>query len=215
MTYLELVNNVLRRMREDPVSSLYENSQSAVVADFINDARRHVEESHDWSTLFTDFTFNTAASDKLYSLTDTQNRATVVDVRNLTSMGFLVYVPSQWIRRSEMIQNPGESTPTKYTIDGVDANGDTQIQLWPIPDGIYSMSVRLVQRSGDLTLEGSTTNLPHMPIIHMAHMLAASERGDVSAGDIQMLAAQASKSLNDAIQYDMARQPENNIWAPV
>lgn len=215
MNYLDLVNNVLRRMREDQVSSIYENQQSTVIADFINDARRHVEEAHDWTTLYTDFEFNTAASDKLYSLTGTQNRATIYDARNLTSMAFLKYVPSAQIRRSEMISNPGESAPTWYTVNGVDSNGDTQIELWPVPDGIYQMSVHMVQREDDLTEDGSITTLPHMPIIHMAHMLAVSERGDVSSQDMQMLSSLAAKSLNDAIQYDMARQPENNVWAPV
>lgn len=214
MTYLQLVNNVLRRMRESTVSSIYENSQSSVVADFVNDARRQVEDAHDWTVLFTDLTFNTAQSDKQYSLTGTQNRATVWDVRNLTMGSFLAEVDPLYIRRSEMISNPGEANPTKWAYDGVDANGDTQIQIWPVPDGIYSISARIVQRQDDLLEEGSTTNLPHMPIIHLAQMLAASERGDVSSSDIQMLSAQAAKSLNDAIQYDMARQKQNNVWYP-
>ncbi len=214
MTYLELVNNVLRRMREDTVSTIYENQQSTVVADLINDAKRQVEESHDWTVLGTDYTFSTAAADKNYVLTGTQNRATVVDVRDLTSGGFLKYVPSVWIRQNEMTNNPGQANPTKWSYDGVDASGDTQIELWPVPDGIYSMSIRLVQRTADLTADGSTTQLPHMPIIHMAHWLAAAERGDVDSSDLQSLSAMAQKSLNDAIQYDMARQPENNVWYP-
>ena len=43
MTYLDLVNNVLRRLREDEVSSVSESSYSKLVGDFVNDAKQFVE----------------------------------------------------------------------------------------------------------------------------------------------------------------------------
>ena len=39
MTYLNLVNNVLRRLREDQVTTVYFNTYSSMVGDFINDAK--------------------------------------------------------------------------------------------------------------------------------------------------------------------------------
>jgi len=215
MNYLDLVNNVLRRMREDTVDSLYENEQSTVVADLINDAKRIVEDSHDWTAYKTDYTFATAAADSTYSLIGTKNRATIEDVRDLTSGGFLTYVPSQYMRRQEMVDESVTTRPTYYCEDGVDANGDTQIKLWPVPDGIYQMSVRAVRRADDLTEEGSELTIPHMPVIHYAHMMAARERGDVDSNDVQFLMGVAKKSLGDAIMYDVAKQPEKMVWYPI
>ena len=40
MTYLNLVNNVLRRLREEEVSSVQDSTYAKMVGDFVNDAKR-------------------------------------------------------------------------------------------------------------------------------------------------------------------------------
>ena len=48
-TYLETVNNVLRRLREPTVSSVNESSYSAMIGVFVNDAKRNVEDAYNWN----------------------------------------------------------------------------------------------------------------------------------------------------------------------
>ena len=43
MTYLQLVNSVLRRLREEEVSTVGQTSYSKLVGEFINDAKRTVD----------------------------------------------------------------------------------------------------------------------------------------------------------------------------
>ena len=43
MTYLQLVNRVLRKLREDEVTIVNENDYSKLVGDFVNDAVKCVE----------------------------------------------------------------------------------------------------------------------------------------------------------------------------
>jgi hypothetical protein len=43
MTYLELVNAVLRRLRLEQVNSVAETDYSLLIGDFINDAKADVE----------------------------------------------------------------------------------------------------------------------------------------------------------------------------
>ena len=59
MTYLELVNNVLRRIREEEVSSVYSTTYSKMIGDFVNDAKKIVEAAWDWSALRTTLTIKT------------------------------------------------------------------------------------------------------------------------------------------------------------
>ena len=40
MTYLNLVNSVLRRLREDEVTSVSNTTYGAMVGDFVNDAKK-------------------------------------------------------------------------------------------------------------------------------------------------------------------------------
>jgi hypothetical protein len=59
MTYLQLVNSVLRRLREDEVSSVSQNSYSKLIGEFVNDAKRSVEDAYDWTALRTTLTVTT------------------------------------------------------------------------------------------------------------------------------------------------------------
>jgi hypothetical protein len=201
-------------MRERTVSSIYENQQSTVVADIINDAKRQCEDAHDWSVLHTTTNLPIADGDQTYSLTGSQQRDTIKDMRNTTDGYFLTYVPSAYMRSQEMVNDAGESQPRYWTHAGADISGDTQIKLWPIPDQAYTLSVYSVIRQADLAEAGDVLTIPHMPVIHLAHALAARERGDVDGSDSQTLMGLANRSLADAIMKDMGRQPEYNIWAP-
>ena len=53
MTYLELVNNVLRRLRETEVTTVQSTSYSKLIGDIVNDAKRLVEDAWDWKVLNT------------------------------------------------------------------------------------------------------------------------------------------------------------------
>ena len=48
MTYLQIVNKVLRRLRENEVSSINENPYSLLIGDLVNVVKREVEDAWDW-----------------------------------------------------------------------------------------------------------------------------------------------------------------------
>jgi len=47
MTYLEMINSILRRLRERTVSTANESTYSALIGQFINDAKNEIEETWD------------------------------------------------------------------------------------------------------------------------------------------------------------------------
>ena len=66
MTYLQLVNSVLRRMRETEKNTIVElqhDSYVKLVGEFVNDARRIVEDAWDWSALRKTITVTTTDTD--------------------------------------------------------------------------------------------------------------------------------------------------------
>ena len=84
-TYLSLVNSALRRLREDEVSAVGNTAYSKMVGDFINDAKRVVEDAHDWSALRTTIVVPTVANTTEYSLTNAGERVKLYTVINDTS----------------------------------------------------------------------------------------------------------------------------------
>ena len=69
MTYLDLINNVLRRLREDQVVTVNGTDYSSLIGDLVNDAKKVVENSFDWTALRDAITISTASGTSEYSIT--------------------------------------------------------------------------------------------------------------------------------------------------
>ena len=69
MTYLDLINNVLRRLREDTVTTANATDYSSLIGDLVNDAKKIVENSFDWTSLRDSITINTVSGTDTYKYT--------------------------------------------------------------------------------------------------------------------------------------------------
>jgi len=214
MNYLDLVNNVLRRLREDTVEAVNQNSYSEMVGDIVNDAKRQVEDSWDWSALRTSFTIPTVQGTATYSITNSGNRATIQDVRNTTNNSWMTHKSQQW-GRDYGLSTAVEGIPAYFSTEGVDSSGDTQLKLYPTPDGVYSIDVSLVQRESDLSAEGDEITIPHMPVIYLAYAMAAREQGEAGGAAAGELFGIAKRILGDAIAQDSALNPTDMVFYSV
>ena len=106
MTYKDLVNNVLRRLRETEVSSVQTNSYSKLIGDLVNDAKDLVENSWDWSALRTTLTITTTSGVFNYSLTGSQNNIKELNVLNDTSNLPMIYQTNNWFDSQFLLGNP-------------------------------------------------------------------------------------------------------------
>jgi hypothetical protein len=214
MNYLDLVNNVLRRLREGTVSSINENVLSALVGDLVNDAKRQVEDSWDWSALRTTITVPTVSGTAQYALTGSQNRATLISAINSTSQGFLIQKDQNWGRR-ENLSTGGNGSPCYFVTNEPNNAGDTQVTLYPTPDGIYMVDFAVVLRTPDMTAEGDTTALPAQTIIQLAYALALRESGEAGGNSSPEQFGVAMRVLSDTIAQDSSLNPTDLIWYTV
>ena len=212
MTYLDLVNNVLRRLRETEVSSVQSNSYSKLIGDLINDAKDLVETSWDWSALRTTLTITTTADVFNYSLTGSQNNIKELNVLNDTSNLIMQYQTNNWFDSQFLLGNPVSGAPMYYTYNGVDTDGDTLIDVYPKPDGVYSLRFNCALRNPDLSADTDTIKIPSMPVVHLAVAFASRERGETGGTSSAEYFSMANKYLSDAIAMDAARHPEETIF---
>ena len=215
MTYLEAVNAVLRRLRVTEVGSVTETSYSALIGDFINDSKSRIEESWDWSALRTTLTVTTAADTFNYALTDSQNSIKTINVINDTSNQFMRYQTSTWMDNAYLNLTPLTGSPFYYNFNGTDTSGDTLVDLYPIPDGVYSLRFNCVLRTADLVEDSDQILVPSRPIIHAALALAARERGETGGTSTAEYFVMAESYLSDAIALDANRHPEELIFREV
>lgn len=212
MTYLNLVNGVLRRLREDEVSNVSESTFSKMVGDFINDAKDIVETAWDWSPLRSTLTITTSADDNLYSITGSRSEGKILNLINDTSNLEMQYQTQNWFDDKEYIQNAVTGAPQYYTYSGVDGSDDTQIKIYPTPDKAYTLRARVVLRNIALSSDSDTLAIPSAPVLHMAIALLARERGETGGTSTAEYFNIADKHLSDAIALDAQKHPEETIF---
>ena len=215
MTYLNLMNNVLRRLREEETTSVTGTTYVKMVGDFINDAKKLVEEATDWSALRDTLVVTTAASDNSYSLTGSSDNVKVMSVLNDTKNCFMNYQTKDWFNEQIYLLNASEGAPLYYTYNGLDANGDTEVLVNPKPDGVYSLRFNVIKRQADLSTSTDVILVPAQPVIHYAVALLARERGETGGTSTAEYFSIADKYLSDAIAIDAAKHPEEMIFRTI
>jgi hypothetical protein len=212
MTYLELVNNILRRLRERTVSTVDETSYSTLVGVLINDAKEEVENAWNWSALRNTLTVTTVADTFNYELNGTQNRFKILDVVNDTSNFFMQYRSASDFNNWFLNQTPATGDPRYYSFNGISSDGDTQVDIYPIPASVYSLRFNVIQPQADLSADADVLSVPAKPVQLLAYAKAVEERGEDGGASASSAYATAARALNDAISFDSAKHPEEIIW---
>ena len=216
-TYLDLVNDVLVRMREPQVSTVAENTVSALVGKYINDAKRQVSDAYDWDAFNTPITVSTIANTTgPYSITGAGVRFKTMDVINTTS--FYQMSPLSHANYDSFYYTtptPTTGLPMYYSIKGVDTNGDIKVNFWPVPDAVYSIRFSLIVPEADFTTDASTTLLAKEPIVLGAFARALVERGEDGGLTSSEAYALYKSSMSDLIALELARSPENDTFEAV
>jgi hypothetical protein len=216
VTYLEAVNSVLRRLREREVSSVSDNAYSKLIGDFVNDAMSEVENSWNWSALRTTLTLTTTPSIFNYALTNSRNKFTVIDVINDTTNLFMTYKSGPEFDKLFLTQDPvATGAPIYYNWNGVNASGDAQVDIYPVPEAAYSIRFNVVLRNLELSADTDDIIVPSKPVVLLALARAIEERGEDGGNSSQYAYGSGMRALADEIAFDAARRPEDTIWYTV
>lgn len=212
MTYLEIVNKVLIRLRENEVTSVQDNPYSKLIGELVNVVKREVEDTWDWQALRTTVTATTVADSYSYILTGSGTRSRIIDVINDTTNQYLHYRPTKEFNRFFLVDPLVVDEPIYYNINGVDVNGDHQADLYPVPDGEYFIRFNLVQPQPDLVDDADPILVPFQVVVEGALARAISERGE--DGGYTEQEGRYNRILSDYIAIEAGQRPEETIWYP-
>lgn len=210
MNYLTIVNKVLVRLREDTVSAVMETPYSQLIGEFVNTTKREVEDAWNWFALTDTNTISTSPNVATYSLVGAQTRAKVIEVMNTSTDSYLEYKPASWLSEKFLVGTPQTGEPKYYGFNGVDVNGDLQIELYPVPNTNYFIDVNLVKPQADLVSDNDTLLVPFRIVIEGAVSKAISERGD--DGGYTEQENRYILALGDAIANEANLRPEEITW---
>ena len=215
MTYLELVNAVLARLREDQVTTVSGADDVVVelVKSYVNDAKRTVEDSHNWNALSAEWDLAVSAGTDSYVLADSNKSAVLQYV--LDDEGNELRQTTLFDLRKRALGSAAGNTPRYYVLDGADASGNIKVRMWPAPIESATYQVHGFQHTAPLANDTDRLLVPAQPVIYFAEAMAARERGDVGGTPAAELLSMAGLYLRDAIARDAVNSEPENIWTIV
>jgi len=219
MTYRELINQVLIRLREDTISSDWSgnindssviSAYQKVIGSLVNDAKRSMEERHDWLNLRETVDISTVNGTKNYNLSSGQEIKIIDSINNDTGM-HLRQVSKVYINTVKYPSDPtGE--PLYYGFNGSDASNNLKVDLSPVPTEAHTISFDIVKYQDELATATTVLKVPSKPVILGAWARAIAERGEDGGTQSSIMANEANEALKQAIMLDSGNTKYETDW---
>jgi hypothetical protein len=214
-TFIEAINEVLIRLREDPVTAPGDTAYSRLIAIYVNDAKRQVEDAYNWNALSATVTVDTNPNIFRYLMVGAGQRFRVLDVVNQEANWFMTAETTSKMNELFLNQEVPTGAPEFYNFNGTDPNGDTYVDLYPIPDGDYSIYFNVVAPTPPLISGSDIILVPSEPIIFLAYSKALVERGEDSGINSNEAYQLYLQSLSDHIAIDSNKFEDETTWNPI
>lgn len=214
-TYIQVINRVLRRLREDEVASPTSSAYSTLIGDMVNEAKREVEDAWNWHALRTSIDVTTAADTNGYPIVGAGKRFRFIDderkAYHSNNIGWIRPGDPATLKRS-LRTDTSTGLPMRYYIQGIDSNGDPLVYFYSEPDGVYTISFELVVPQVDLSDGATEISVPDDPIFRGAYAKAIAERGEDNGTTFDTALAAYERSLGDATAIDSVLSEFEDEW---
>jgi hypothetical protein len=215
MTYLQLINDVLVRLRETQVSSSNETAYSTLIGRFVNDAKRQIEDAFSWNVLGQTVTITTTPGTYVYSMTGAGQKFQVMDALNVTANVGLQNISFVEMNRFQNLVPAISGIPEYYAFDGVDGNGDTKVMFYARPDGVYTIPFALTVPQAPLASDSTVVLVPDVLVVQNAYARALVERGEDGGLNSSEAYQLYRGMLADYIALEGTRYPENQEFVAI
>lgn len=214
-TYLQVVNLVLRRLREAVMTDFASpTSNQQMVMDMVNTVKHEIEAAWFWDSMRDTYELTvTPGLGASYEFTGVNGGSRVIDAWNEASHAPVLkgsYL--QFNQRFMDGMTPESGMVSEYVENSVGATYLLKVDVWPVPASTQIINFNIFVAQADLS---ATTDVPKIPphvLVEGTLGYLLQERGDDSA-TAQLQRYQ--RVLADAVAADASRHPEETDWTPV
>ncbi len=220
LTYLQIVNKVLTKLREDTVTSVTYNDYSALIGEFVNDAKKEVENAWNWRVLDTATTFTSVVNTVAYNIgsggvgggTPTNNESRLLFDEYGRAMAFdltpgaqlrLNYISLE-ARNSNLQLNDAANITIDQPVDFslTTDGGGLFVSFKERPTVARNYLLYFTTPQSELSNGTDTLLVPWRPVMHLAHLYALDERGEEIGEPGSKAWMRYEKCLSDEIALD-------------
>jgi len=213
-TWLESVNSVQKRLRETQTASVTTTAYSTLIGEFVNQAKREVEDAWNWSFLRQNINVTTANGTSQYTLTGSSSRTRMFGNREAyddTNDVILREVNDAFFDRVTYIGTTQTGNPVYFRFRGISSK-EKQVELYPTPNGVATVRFPMIVPQSDIAVDGTEITVPEHPIVMRAWALAVTERGEDGGANYAEIDQMAREALGDAVSQDAAQFPGEMEW---
>ena len=186
LTWLQIINRVLVRMRESTVAANNTTDYSTHVGQVVNAVKSEIESAWMWHALRDTFSVSCTNNVSHYALTNAGAHAKIVDGWNITR-GYKLEKGTNRDFNSKFFGTGSSAvqtgSPTQYLAAGLDASYDLSVDVWPIPVTGYldTLKFNVYVPQDDLSSDSTVPVVPQDLLIEETVARMKVERGDEDA----------------------------------
>lgn len=225
-TFRSVLNEVLRVLSEDeivPSATELDSTYHKLVASFVNQIKREIEDAHNWSVLWTDLQVSIFGETDTSELTGANDRSRLIRIQqsdsfDLVPLVFDITSPSETrqlieIDYSELVYRRRANNETVngapvYFCTKTGSDGVPDIIVYPKPLNTRVLSVTMAIPQDDIADDELDTNIliSKSPLVIGSLWYALFERGEELGVSGLYTEQRYRTSLDDAISRDWAEQ---------
>jgi hypothetical protein len=178
------------------------------------DGQRQVEDAYNWNSLSNTLTMVTVTNMFNAVLVGSGVRFRLLDVIDDDNNTILSYKSTKEMN-DLFLTNRQTGKPLYFNFNGVSPEGDTQVDLFPVPSGNYTIRFNIIQPQDPLQFDSDKLLVPAEPVIFLAYAKALAERGEDGGMNSSEAYALFQQSLADHISNESNLYEEEFIWTNV
>lgn len=220
LTYLALINKVLRKLREDQVGTVSSTEYTSLIGEFVNDAKREVEDAWEWQCLRTEVTFTSVIGTSTYNLATVNERSKLAMDECGRPMAFdttsgseiqLCLVGQDYRDNQRKLATTQTNTQPYHFSLSTDGATFT-VNFLDTPSEVRTYSFYFFIPQDDLSSASTVMTIPWKPVVNLAHLYALDERGEEIGEPGSKAWLRYDNSLSDAIALDAKYSGHKLQW---
>lgn len=215
LTWLQIINRVLVRLRESTVASNDTTDYSTMIGALVNSVKADIEDAYEWLAMRDTYSVSAVPGTTQYALTSAGPNARILDAWNTTAMIELKRGTFEDFNRKFFGWGTVQTgTPDQYLEAGFNSSLDLLVDIYPSPSATNALVFNIYKPQADLSLDADVPVCPQHVLIEETIERALIEKGEkempqLAPGEKLFIRRDL---LAEAVRNDASRDPDDQDW---